>query len=163
MNTNKSAIMALIVLSAAACKKDDPEPPTTTTPTMATIRMGFEFLNGMNDYQLGEQLTDSAGNAMKFDKVRFYASNVELMDMDGNEMAHFHDTYMLAEVGGSNSWTLGDVDPGHIHMLRFNVGLDSLTNHQDPTLAEAPLNDATMHWGWNPAAGYKFIVIEGRV
>jgi len=43
------------------------------------------------------------------------------------------------------------------------IGIDSVRNHNDPMLAPAPLNNAAMHWGWNPTAGYKFAVIEGRV
>ncbi len=41
--------------------------------------------------------------------------------------------------------------------------LMQLAAMSDPTLAEAPLNDPSMHWAWNPAAGYKFLLMEGRV
>ena len=48
-------------------------------------------------------------------------------------------------------------------MFHFNVGLDSITNHSNLLdQAPPPLNDATMHWNWNPMAGYKFIVMEGQ-
>ena len=48
-------------------------------------------------------------------------------------------------------------------MAHFALGLESTVNHADPTLAEYPLNVPDMHWSWNPAAGYKFLLIEGKV
>ena len=167
MNNTYNLIMALSLAAAfTACKKDDPAPtaPVNPTPTDASIKLEFEFMNGMMPFASGDTLVDSANRKVIFDKVRFYASNAHLLDMGGNEVAHYEDVYMLVDAANpTNLFDLGTVSPGHIHEVAFNVGLDSLTNHADPMTAAAPLNDATMHWGWSPAAGYKFIVMEGRV
>jgi uncharacterized repeat protein (TIGR04052 family) len=39
--------------------------------------------------------------------------------------------------------------------LRFRIGVPEHLNHANPLLAEAPLNDSTMHWHWR--TGYKFL------
>lgn len=163
-STHKLALGLMIAASITACKKDDdPEPSTPATATTGTVKLEFEFFAGLAPYDLSTLLSDSVGMLMKFDQVRFYVSNAKLRDMGGNEIAQYNDKYLLVDAANSeNSIVLGAIAPQHVHDITFNVGLDSLTNHQDPTQAEAPLNDATMHWGWNPMAGYKFIVLEGR-
>ena len=84
--------------------------------------------------------------------------------MGGNELQNYADKYMLVDAANaSNTFELGDSFTGHVHMFHFNVGLDSITNHSNLLdQAPPPLNDATMHWNWNPMAGYKFIVMEGQ-
>ncbi|MCB9181374.1 MAG: MbnP family protein [Flavobacteriales bacterium] len=160
----KLTLFAAVALAFTACKKDEDPEPTPTTPVTYSLKLEFEFLAGMMPYDLNTLLADSSGTLMKFDKVRFFASNTELMDMMGNEMEHYHDVYMLVDAdNSSNVFTLGNSFDGHVHMLKFNVGLDSAANHNTLLeMAPAPLNDGTMHWGWNPMAGYKFIVLEGR-
>ncbi|MDE0753431.1 MAG: metallo-mystery pair system four-Cys motif protein [Woeseiaceae bacterium] len=39
--------------------------------------------------------------------------------------------------------------------LSFRVGVPPALNHDDPLMADAPLNYASMHWHW--ASGYKFL------
>ena len=101
---------------------------------------------------------------IRFDKVKFYASNIHLLDEAAAEVGHFHDAYLLVDASSaSNIFTLGNMNPGHVHEAEFTLGLDSATNHADPTLAAAPLNIPEMHWSWNPTAGYKFLNMEGHV
>ncbi|MCB0790680.1 MAG: hypothetical protein H6595_13335 [Flavobacteriales bacterium] len=159
-------LFAFMALAITACKKDEPEEtgPDCSVYHYGTVKINFDLLNGTAPYSLTDQLTDSAGHAVVFDQVRFYVSGIHLADDGGTEVAHFEDKVLLVDAANSsNTYTLGDVNSQHIHMVTFDLGLDSVTNHADPTTAEAPLNDATMHWGWNPAAGYKFLVLEGRV
>ncbi len=167
MNMNKFSLLALIGLSLAACKKDEeeaPAPTPTPTPTTGTVKMAFTFMHGTNAFDLNNTYQDGAGNNIRFDKVKFYASNIHLMDDAAAEVAHFHDTYLLLDASAaSNTFTLGAINPGHVHEAEFTLGLDSETNHADPTLAEAPLNIPEMHWSWNPTAGYKFLNMEGHV
>ena len=48
-----------------------------------------------------------------------------------------------------------DLDLTQIDGLRFEIGVPTESNHQDPTLAMPPLNYTIMHWHWR--SGYKFL------
>ncbi len=166
MNKLFTATMAFTVLALAACKKDKPLPPDPTPPVdqQATISMSFGFVSGMNTFNMENAYADGAGNAIRFNKLKFYVSHVHLTDDDGGEVATFHDKYLLVDASTtSNVYTLGTMDPGHIHDVHFTLGMDSATNHADPMLAEFPLDQPDMHWFWNPSAGYIFLKAEGYV
>ncbi|MEM6344630.1 MAG: MbnP family protein [Bacteroidota bacterium] len=116
-------------------------------------------VDGQN-FTLGETYTIN-GTAVRFDIFQFYVSQVGIGDMMDMEMP---ETYLLVKADETD-YELGQVTAGHKHMLAFNVGVDSATNHADPTLYEAsnvlaPQNPS-MHWNWD--AGYQFIKIEGQV
>ncbi|MBK8339512.1 MAG: hypothetical protein IPK99_05635 [Flavobacteriales bacterium] len=167
MNSKSLALMAVLTAIVPGCKKDDPAPPSggNPAPTTANVELEIEFFNGANPYALTDVLTDSAGNEVRFDKLRFFISNAHLFDDAMNEIAHFEDAYILADASNASvTYDLGTVPAGHVHELGMFIGLDSTTNHTDPTtFTEAPLNDATMHWFWNPALGYKFMELNGYV
>lgn len=102
------------------------------------------------------------GLAVSFTTAQFYVSGVQVGgdgSFDTNE-----DTYLLVTADKS-VYEIGEITAGHKHMLMFNVGLDSIANHSDPTTyaAEHPLapKNPNMHWSWN--SGYIFIRIEGLV
>ncbi|MBL7962493.1 MAG: hypothetical protein JNM31_01495 [Flavobacteriales bacterium] len=164
MNNAIPVLVAALALGLGACKKEKATAPDPSPATSATMRVAFNLKNGTAPYTLTTLLTDSAGHKVRFDKVRFYLSAIHLEDDNHVTVAEYHEKVFLVDAANSsNTFTLGTMAPGHVHMTEMHLGLDSATNHQDPMLATAPLNDATMHWGWNPAAGYKFVVLEGRV
>ncbi|MEL7339226.1 MAG: MbnP family protein [Bacteroidota bacterium] len=111
-------------------------------------------------FQLGETYTIN-GTAVRFDLFQYYVSKVGVGSMPDLEMP---DTYLLVKAS-ETAYELGEVTSGHKHMLAFNIGIDSVTNHADPTQYAAdnvlaPQNPS-MHWNWD--AGYQFIKIEGQV
>ena len=122
--------------------------------------MGFHW--GAPDFELGETYADGAGHAIQISALKFYLSEMHL-ESGGNIIADFHDSFILADAETEGTFTVGTASPGSFDNVEIVIGLDSATNHADPTLAEAPLNDPSMHWAWNPAAGYKFLLLEGRV
>ncbi|MEZ4772115.1 MAG: MbnP family protein [Bacteroidia bacterium] len=100
--------------------------------------------------------------AVTFTTAQFYVSGIQVGGdgvFDTNP-----DKYLLVKANQS-VYEVGEITTGHKHMLMFNVGVDSLANHADPTTyaAEHPLapQNPTMHWNWN--SGYIFIRIEGQV
>lgn len=60
--------------------------------------------------------------------------------------------------GGTNTTLRGTVPEGDYTGLAFTVGVPFEQNHQDPTLAAAPLNVTAMFWNWQ--GGYKFVRID---
>lgn len=59
---------------------------------------------------------------------------------------------------GLNTTLRGTVPEGAYTGLALTVGVPFAQNHQDPTLAPAPLNTTAMFWNWQ--GGYKFIRID---
>jgi hypothetical protein len=169
MNLSKLGLLAMIALSLAACRKDehehpDPAPAPAPLPTTGTVKLGFNLSHGANVFSMNSTYQDAAGNNIRFDKLKFYASNFHLSNDAGAEVGRFNDTFLLIDgAAASNVFTLGSLDPAHVHEVEFTLGLDAETNHADPLLAEAPLNIPDMHWSWNPTAGYKFLNMEGHV
>lgn len=166
MNTKQlMAAMALTALTITACKKDSEEPAPPTVSTTANVSLEFRFVNGENGYTLDTLLADSLGHAIKVSSAKFYVSAIHAENDDDVIVGDWDDAFLLVDASATtNTFSIGTMSaPAHIHQFHFDIGLDSTTNHADPTLAEAPLNDATMHWAWNTAAGYKFLLLEGRV
>ena len=162
MNTSKMiALLAALVVGFGACKKDEEETPAAPTPA-GTIKISTGFHWGGPDFVLGQTYADGAGHAIRIDVLKFYLSETHLENA-GTIIADFHDSFILADAAEEGVYTVGTASPGTFDNVEIVVGLDSATNHADPTVAEEPLNDPSMHWSWNPAAGYKFLALEGRV
>src|SRR5690606_18867037 len=61
---------------------------------------------------------------------------------------------------------LGKVNPGHLHLFKFDIGIDSTTNKTvqpiDFEEGEAlGIQNPNMHWSWN--SGYIFYKFEGEI
>jgi len=155
------AIAALI----AGCKKDDEPAEDPHVHMHGTVRVDYAFVNGTAPFTLDSTVTDSLGRNVRFTSVRFFTTGYKVHDDADVMVADFSTKYILVDAAlASNSHELGEMEEGHMHAMALTLGLDSATNHSDPTqYTTAPLNDATMHWSWNPAMGYKFLVLEGRV
>ncbi len=160
--TNLALLAASAALVLTACKKDEEDPPVNNTPTTGTVHVSLGFHWGDPDFVLGDTYTDGAGHAIQVSALKFFLSETHLENA-GSIIADFHDSFILADAAEEGSFTIGTASPGSFDHVEIVIGLDSATNHADPTMAEAPLDDASMHWSWNPAAGYKFLLLEGRV
>jgi len=157
-------IWVALPLLFVACDADDDGNAPLPAPVPAALRVTFTHtwngtpLNAGTRYTLdnGDEVALS-GAAILLDEFALAGISTEL-NQYGFIVKAFdapNAVYTLADTAG----------PGTGSQLSFFVGPDSITNHQDPlALAQDdPLNDPSMHWGWNPAAGYKFLVAEGNV
>lgn len=165
MNTGKLALLALMALSLTACKKEKQEEHVHDTGgSPAAVSVRFTFMHGLNAFDMNDIYSDGMGQAVRFTSLKFYASDFHLTDDNGSTVGEFHDEVVLFDgATPTASFDLGTMNAGHIHEVHFSLGLDSIVNHADPTAATYPLNIPGMHWSWNPAAGYKFLNMEGRV
>lgn len=106
--------------------------------------------------------------------LRFYVSNVQLVDTEGQshdvrfatEMAWQNDAvaYIDLETGsdacqngtaGLSTHVLGVAKVREYRGLRFTIGVPFRINHENPLTAKPPLDDPDMHWHWR--SGYKFL------
>ena len=151
-----------LVFSMGSCKKDE------ETASDKNLSLDINYKVGSDAFAY-EQVYTIDSVAVKFTLAQFYISGVNIMD-DDNNMHSFEDLYILAKPG-QTSYTLGTVPASfgdHLHMINFNLGVDSVTNSQteadftsrdanDPLAAQNP----AMHWSWN--SGYIFMKFEGEV
>ncbi len=95
---------------------------------------------------------DAAGreHAVVFEEDdRWQHSDVALIDLENGEGSCSNGT------PGTNATIDGSTKAADIVAIRFTVGVPFAVNHANPLLAEAPLDNAAMHWHWR--SGYKFL------
>jgi len=109
--------------------------------------------------------------------LRFFVSNVELLDASGRAVPVTLDqdgiwqykSLALIDLedgkggcrngnAGTHAALTGSVPPGRYTGLRFTVGVPFDLNHINPLSAPSPLNMTAMFWSWQ--GGYKFIRAE---
>lgn len=168
MKTSNIALIATMALAFAACKKDEATPPTNNggggTPTTATVKLSYSFVVGTAPFDPTVSFVDGNGLNVRITKLKFYAHDVHLTDDAGGTVAEFHDGIVLVNaLDATNEFTLGTMNPGHVHNVAFAFGLDSASSYgfPDQVTAPVPLNDADMTWMWNTDAGRMFIKLEG--
>jgi uncharacterized repeat protein (TIGR04052 family) len=106
--------------------------------------------------------------------LRFFVSDVVLMDSAGVEYPLFltederwqRDGIALIDLENGEGACVNGTQEMHTELsgtaetsdfdgIRFTIGVPFESNHANPLLAEAPLDDAAMHWHWR--SGYKFL------
>lgn len=153
------AIVVLAIMAACTKKKDDTGAPST----QASLTLHFDQQANGESFSLNKNYTLPNKEVVNFSLVQFYISGIQLLD-DGSNVTDLGDNYLLINSNSQNV-NVTKFDPQHVHMLQFNVGIDSITNHSDPTTYPAssvlsPQNP-NMHWSWN--SGYIFMKLEGTV
>ena len=111
---------------------------------------------------------NDASYAMGTDTVRFtrndfVLSEFALLDEQGARV-DIRNEYAYLSLPNRNSFTLPTtIAAGQYAGFAFAIGLDSTTNHGDPSIwgGSHPLNPAVnnLHWGWT--GGYIFAAMEG--
>jgi hypothetical protein len=170
----KASLIALVISSVfVGCKKDDetvPEetPTPTTTPTNTVtpatsnnLTLKMESYIGSTPLNFSSTFTTNAGAKYTVSMFRYYVSNIRLIKNDGTEYP-ISNKYLLVTPATIN-YDLGSVPVGDYKGLKFKIGIDSATNHMDPTVypASNPLaiQSPAIHWSWS--SGYIFMMIEG--
>jgi uncharacterized repeat protein (TIGR04052 family) len=150
------AIALVALLLIASCSRWD---LPIEIPVLAT-------LNG--------QPVDCNSAGVSLTDLRFYVSDLQLIDTDGRahdvryatEFDWQNDAVALIDLengeGRCQNGTaavydrlLGVARTGDYRGLRFTVGVPFRLNHANPLTATPPLDDPDMHWHWR--SGYKFL------
>jgi hypothetical protein len=164
------ALLAFLALGQG-CKKDgctdpnainyDPEATESVDCTFPSLMLHFHPMVGDQDLVLGNTY-EINGVQTRIDLANFYVSGVQVGESGSFDTNP--ETYLLVKAD-QMMYEIGEITAGHKHMLEFRLGLDSLTNHADPTLYEEgnPLapQSPSMHWSWD--SGYRFLNIGGEV
>jgi len=103
------------------------------------------------------------GYYFRVTSLRYYLSKIKIKH-DGGKIDEATGLYILVNPSVNNEYILGNFDVTNVEAIELGIGIDSATNHLDPTKYPAgdplAMQDPTMHWGWN--AGYRFIAFDGQ-
>ena len=162
--------------------------PATTTDTATgpgdttgeAVEIRFALKAGDQDLSCAEPATGlgTTQSTVQLNDLRFYVSNLALIDGSGNAVPvaleqdglwQVESTALLDFEDGSvgctetgnpdlNTSVRGTVAPGDYTAVRFDLGVPFALNHQDVTMAASPLNVPPMWWNWQ--GGYKFVRID---
>ncbi len=127
------------------------------------IYFNINHLLGNEVFELEKKGKNNLEQEFTLSRFDYYISDIALHH-DGNKVTKISNVYLFIQSKKTFSQYLGNYDIAQLDSISFNIGIDSITNHSDPSLwpadhALAP-KDPDMHWGW--AAGYKFFVLEGH-
>lgn len=107
--------------------------------------------------------TNSEGDDFTVNRLQYYMSGIKLIHDGGQETA-INNVYFLVNAKNLTNLLLGTHNVTSLESIKFSIGVDSSTNHLDPSSYNSshPLapKSPSMHWGWS--AGYRFIALEGK-
>lgn len=152
--------LSMGILMVSSCKKDQ-DPPASTEPTEGIVHFVINPVVGTQTFAFGTNYTDDYGNVYQFSRAEFYLSNMTFYDDDGNIVMQPGKYFVVRPT--TATYDLGSTTADHIHEGDLTIGIDSVTNHTDPSTygsdnALAP-QTPSLHWSWN--SGYIFLALEG--
>ncbi len=144
--------IALLILASSCSKDGEGEVALSIAPSYNNT-----------PFELNKVYTNHMDQYVKYELVKFYLSNIELVDE--NDEVHPLADVILYDFADPTS-IIANVAEGNYKALNFAIGLDSTTNATDPNSnsldVEHPLSYAQgTHWGW--ASKYKFVMLHGRI
>lgn len=166
------AAMAPFLVSACAGNPEQAKLPAGTVDVAFLLTLGDEPAKCGHTYSG----VGSASADMSLQDARLYVSNFRLIAADGAESPLLleqdgvwqRDDLALLDfedaTGGCNgnpvtNTTVRGTTAGVDHVgLAFDIGVPERMNHQDPTLAAAPLNQSALSWPWR--FGYKYLTVD---
>lgn len=163
MTFRKLTLLLILSLFLAGCGKDEPisdvKPCENITIGVLTLETKLKF--GSEDFELNKNYQVDSNVYVSFRTTQIYLSQISLINASNSNLTP---TSLILVKPNTQSFTLGKVSQGDYTGINLALGLDSITNHGDPTqYAEGhPLafQIPSMHWSWNQ--GYVFAVLEGK-
>lgn len=168
--------------STAAADSTSGDGESSSTGVTGDLDAEIQFAVRVGDTDAACGMTyDNVGSSdatIGFFDLRFYVSNVRLVDGDGAQtplvltdddewqsetiaLLDFEDgTGDCSEntTAETNTVLAGTVPAGEYTGIRFDLGIPFDENHLNADEADPPLNQTAMFWNW--AAGYKFVKID---
>lgn len=163
---------ALLVTALAACG------PANNTDGNVTLQFAMNV--GEKAAACGQSYpgVGSAGTEISFTDLRFYVSNIRLINAQGQEVPleltqdgvwQYQNVALLDFEDGSsgcsesgntalNSVVKGTVPAGRYTGVAFDMGVPFALNHADVAAAPSPLNIQALWWNWQ--GGYKFMRVD---
>jgi uncharacterized repeat protein (TIGR04052 family) len=169
----KQLFTTAAALALAACST------VPTAPKTAQVSLNFAAQINGQPFACGQRYdgVGTTGSSITPSDFRMYVSEVKLLRQDGSAVPvqlaqdgiwqHQNVALIDFENGtgpcrngttATNTAVRGQVPAGDYVGVELTVGVPFAQNHQDPTVAPAPLNSTAMFWNWQ--GGYKFIKFD---
>lgn len=157
-------LILFALLALASCTTDD-----DGSDNRVTGQIAIRHYWGSAGFDNTDTLTTANGRRLVVTEARVLVSRIRL-DNDAGSQTVLDDVGFV--INGPTRTPVyqqyripESAFRGPMAYLRINIGLDSTTNHQDPTTLaqDHPLNVPEMHWVWNPERGYIFVKFEGQI
>jgi uncharacterized repeat protein (TIGR04052 family) len=169
----KQLFTTAAALALAACST------APSTPKTAQVSLNFAAQINGQPFACGQRYdgVGTTGSSITPSDFRMYVSEVKLLRQDGSAVPvqlaqdgiwqHQNVALIDFENGtgpcrngttATNTAVRGQVPAGDYVGVELTVGVPFAQNHQDPTVAPAPLNSTAMFWNWQ--GGYKFIKFD---
>lgn len=120
-------------------------------------------LGGITEYNKTHVAQNDMGKEFTVTRFEYYISNISITH-DGGTVTDIQDHYILANAENDIKEDLGSHSITNVESISFSIGVDTPTNHEDPSLLpnDHPLapKSPSMHWGWTD--GYRFVAMEGK-
>ncbi|MCB0701538.1 MAG: hypothetical protein KDC55_02410 [Ignavibacteriae bacterium] len=162
MNKTIYIVVFCTILLLLGCKNDttNNSPVKENVTLKVTINHKFGQENVVPEVSVH---TNSSGNEIKFTKLHYIMTNFVLVDSEGNELKIDSSAAYINMTEGRVDFELGNIPEGNYSELKFYLGVDSVTNHQNPNSfsANSPLNPITNNLYWDWMDGFIFCSIEG--
>ncbi len=160
MKSKLSGALALIVICLVllnGCK----EPDSNTTASIVLVPKW-----GNSDFALNTLYPNTAGDSLRFSKMKLFLSEISLIKSDGSkelikDIAYFNMTQSDPTILSATSSIF---PPGDYTGISFNCGITDAQNNTDPTQVSCPnplCADNEMYWG--ATLKYTYTKIEGNV
>ena len=174
-------IFAIAVALFTSCTKDDNNTVEIVPQTTSAAKLTFDSKIGTADFALNKDFTVGT-KTYNFNKLRYWVSNISLVDSKGAEYKVPNSYYLIEEVGdldltgtlNDNKTTypahkresidLKDIPAGDYKSVKFSIGVDSKYNDNlslgagELTIANGMSNIA---WMWH--SSYIFSSVGGTV
>lgn len=151
-------VFFVTVLVALSTCGDDDEITFTDSLTL-------EFNAKINGQPLvfnSQNYTTASGNEINIDRIKFYISNLELINTTTSEAFVEQDGYHLVSLNNENdtfAFSISGIRSDFQYdKIKYSIGVDEARNLSIDNVGDLdPAND--MAWNWN--TGYKFFLMEG--
>ena len=146
------AVLSLVLLSFTGCKK-------ATKAIEASVTFKFEHFVDQKQIEANSPLNylNAAGNYYSVSLLKYYVSNVVLVDAAGNEVElKNHD---LIDAFGNTQMDAVTLPNGDYVKMRFTFGVDAANNTSGTQSGDLDPSNG-MFWSW--ATGYIFHKHEGK-
>jgi uncharacterized repeat protein (TIGR04052 family) len=169
----KAIIISALALTLSACGTL----PEATQPKQVSLNFSAQ-INGQA-FECGKSYANvgATRSTITPSDFRMYVSEVNLLRQDGSSVPvqltqdgvwQYQNVALIDFENGTgpcrngtsatNTSVRGTVPTGDYVGVVLTVGVPFAQNHQDPTVAPAPLNSTAMFWNWQ--GGYKFIKFD---
>jgi len=157
-----AAIAICFALMLISCESNTTNSDPIKENVTLTVTITHTF--GLEDVEPEISIhKNSSGNDIKFSKLHYLLTNFVLINSTGEEINIDSSAAYINLAEGRLSFQLRNIPEDDYTELRFLLGVDSSTNHQNPNLfaASSPLNPIINNLYWDWMDGFIFCSVEG--